>query len=520
MIDLKTFDLRNMWTLQSGEMAVRPGLREMFTTSTASQDDVFPLECFSVKNVFSDGIRHYVLADNKSQGYISLIVYDEEFLVQDEIRLLDSGTYVSRMDHALVNGEMIISGPELPTLWGYNGSGIRLAEKRESINPGFVEFDIPSGLCTSWAGRCVIAKGEALFISDPLAPQTYTAVGIIPMPGHVYSLHTTEAGALVVVTTNGTYGLNPDAAAQGQGIVNVMQQLSDYSADDYNQTTIDGNMIWGLTRRGVVAVNSQSGQEISLSDGVQDRVWSEMIDYPDYRSGAIYSTSHGIVVAIGSLTDYPLLGVGHEKTEVCGGFWIVDGSRGIKTWWTTPAYQLFSGTLFEREGDDMFAFQRRLPAQNPGPAVPAGTRMCVSKPYGNGVETIVYPPASVAPDENFEVSAVAVGRLVYEPQASPTVRFIHTVSDNAGFNIHAAVEGTKGQGPKSIRISGETPLFDDPGTIIDPLNKLFKMPVMTGLRFGFAKRTRDVVPEVEFRGSRSRVGLLDVELKGIGKDRP
>ena len=64
------------------------------------------------------------------------------------------------------------------------------------------------------------------------------------------------------------------------------------------------------------------------------------------------------------------------------------------------------------------------------------------------------------------------------------------------------------------------PLFDDPNTLLATSQKMFKMPVMTGLRFGFAQRTRDVVPEIEFIGSRSRIGLLDVELKGIGKDRP
>ena len=518
MINLKTFDLRDVWTLQSGEMAVRPGLRELFSTTT---DNVFPLECFSVKNVFSDGIRHYVLADNETQGYISLIVYDEEFVIQDELKLLDSGTYVSRMDYALVNGEMIISGPELPTIWGYNGSGITLAVKQPSINPGLTEIDIPNGLCTDWAGRSVIAKGEALFVSDPLAPRTYTADGIIPMPGHIYGLHTTEAGALVVVTTNGTYGLNPDAAAQGQGIVNVMQQLSDYSADDYNQTTTDGNAVWGLTRRGVLPVNASGAKELALSDGVQDRVWSEMIDYPDYRSGCIYSTSHGILVTIGSLTDYPTLGPGMENPEKSGGFWIVDGDRGIKTWWTSIAYQLFAGTLFEREGDDLFVFQRRLPAFNLGVPFPAETRTCFSKPYGNDVEKIIFPPAAGVPDKEVEVSSVTVGRVIYEPQASPTVRYLHTVSDNTGFDIHAAVEGNKApSGAKSIRTLSTMPLFDDPNTLLATSQKMFKMPVMTGLRFGFAQRTRDVVPEVEFIGSRSRIGLLDVELKGIGKDRP
>ena len=518
MINLKTFDLRDVWTLQSGEMAVRPGLRELFSTTT---DNVSPLECFSVKNVFSDGIRHYVLADNETQGYISLIVYDEEFIIQDELKLLDSGAYVSRMDYALVNGEMIISGPELPTIWGYNGSGIRLAVKQPSINPSLTEIDIPNGLCTDWAGRAVIARGEALFISDPLAPQTYTADGIIPMPGHVYGLHTTEAGALVVVTTSGTYGLNPDAAAQGQGIVNVMQQLSDYSADDYNQTTTNGNAVWGLSRRGVSAVNVPSSSEIPLSDGVQDRVWSEMIDYPDYRSGSIYSTSHGIVVAIGALTDYPTVGADHEIPKKSGGFWIVDGDRGIKTWWTSIAYQLFAGALFEREGDDMFVFQRRLPAQNIGAAIPAETRTCVSKPYGNDVEKIIYPPLTGFPDKSYEVSSVTVGRVIYEPQASPTVRYLHTVSDNTGFIVNSAVEGNKAPGGyKEIRTLVTMPLFDDPDTLLGTSEKKFKMPIMTGLRFGFAQRTRDVVPEVQFFGSRSRIGLMDVQLKGIGKDRP
>ena len=155
-----------MWTNHAGELSTRPGMDELCQLGDGARR--IPRGGLSVKAQFVDSNQHYILMGRTVSGneVLQMHVIEENLspTLRKQVLNLGPDIPVRAMTGAVVNGELIISGPDLPTLWGYTGSGIVIAKKELSVNPALQTLDIPHGICVAWATRCVIAQGEALFI--------------------------------------------------------------------------------------------------------------------------------------------------------------------------------------------------------------------------------------------------------------------------------------------------------------------------------------------------------------------
>jgi hypothetical protein len=300
-VDTGNFDLRDIEMNQSGELSVRHGAWKMQKiispqSSALTANSFNGRRALSVKSQFVDDIQVYVVGSSEFNGNLWLQVLDETLDYRNRKQIINLGKArdIRALTHAVVNGQLIVSGPDMPTLWGYTGSGLIFADKQESISVTTETLSMPNGICTSWVGRCVIAKGEALFISDPLAPRTYSAGGIVTLPGVCYGLHVSPEGSLIAVTANGVYSLSSQAAAQGIPIVGSLQKLSNYRASDYNCSALTPNGLYGLTERGVARIDMDGSKDITLSDGSYTRALTDMISFPNYRVGEMFETQIGL----------------------------------------------------------------------------------------------------------------------------------------------------------------------------------------------------------------------------------
>ena len=522
-ISTANWNKRNMWINQSEELTTRPG-QDLICSFTAfpAPYQMYPRGSFTAKSQFADSVQHYVLmgAGSPASRTLEMYVMDENLPDTQRKQVLPLGADrpIRAMTGAVVNGEVIISGPDIPTLWGYSGSGIVVATSELSVNPSIQTLSMPRGICVSWADRCVIAQGEALFISDPYAPRTYTADGFLALPGVVYGLHVTDTGDLVAVTSEGVYSMNSQSVAQGAGIVGSVNKISNYKANDYRQSAMTPFGLYGLTKRGYKRIDVETSDEVPLSDRRFVRSLSDMISFPDYRSGQIFETDTGMAIAIGSIDK-------NANDTFEGGVCMVDLYEDLKSWWTPFWMKSLEGVLTSREGETLFLF-RACNESGVAPApVTVGDMASVMK-FHLDRDTIVgdnYPVAD-GYKADFTYSGSIAGLVPYNPEVQPVVRAIFMKADNGGKLVKVAVRGEyqKQDGTLQEIVTEANGVVMDGVTVWGPVNNPDKLKTveLEGNRFQFAKRTDDISVEVQAAGGRVRIGGVSFATRGYGQRRP
>ena len=388
VFNTKDWDLRDVWTLPSGELCVRPSCAELTSGTTAA------VAAFSVRDPKTQEVWHYFVDSG------NLLVKDENFTTVQSKPLGTSQT-PRIVTWAVLDDELVIASPDFPTQWGLVGNGVIQAEKVDSVNPGRTAINVPKGICVSWAGRVVISDGEGVYFSDALAPRTFVAENIINPPGGVvYGMHVNAGGALILVTTDGVWALPEDAAAAGQIVLGVWSKLTDYQAFNYGLSTTSHGMVFGLTAGGFRRIDREGSDENTLSEQVMSRTTTPRIHFSDYRSvGRAYPGQAGpIITAPGTLMH------------------MVDLDGKMRSWWTLP-YAVV-GVLQDQDGTEMYATAAKV-------LRPEGFEAANDSPFG-----------------------VMAGRINMPPEASPVIREVEFMSDTED-TFYVTLKGTSKSGSSS-----------------------------------------------------------------------
>lgn len=464
-IQTKDWDLRNAWPLATGEIAVREQLATIQSIGTEG------LAAFTVKNQRTNVVWHYVL------GTTTLSVYDENIVQVFSIThgvSLPSGKIP--LTYAVVEDEIVISSPYLPTYWGIVGSGLIVSTKVTSVNPNTTAINIPRGLCVSWGGRVVMSDGASLYFSDALYPRTFVAENIVDPPGGViYGLHVNAGGALIVVTSTGVYGLAEDASVSGQIVLGVFSKLTDYSAIDYLTSACTHGRVYGLTKKGYRLIDDAGSNETLLSENVMARINIPRIAFEDYRIGTILGGDHGPIVSIG------------------GYLHMTDLATKTESWWTSydstsgnTKRFIVNGLLYDNSGEEMYV----APGQ-------------VYMLYGNRDDLV---------GANEKDIGVVAGRIVAPPNTSPVIRWIQFETDSEE-DVEVFIRTT-------TKTNHVTPIAPVIGTAVWDSGFYAEVPLRSR-QMDFAIRGTELAMELRTYEYPSRIPqVVDVTFKGPGKSRP
>jgi len=347
---MTTFDVtgwakRNVWTTGDGSLCVRPGFRRIATPSGGRRW----VGGFSVQNPWTLEVWHYI-ADVSTAGYDLVVrVFDDDFV---EWQALQTGVDVvpRGFSYGVVEGEIVIGSPDMPTLWGFVGGPLTIATKVASDNPGTTAIDVPRGIVCSVLNRIVIADGASLYISDPVAitggsPRTFVAQNQNQRPGTIFGLHEGAGGNLVVVTSAGVYSLDPSAfAVQIVGSNGtdwrLVNRTESYSYD--SSSNVKGR-IYALTKRGFTLADVEGGDEVGLDEPAVPIYGLSRIAAADWRSSRMYAGDDGPIVAddgIASGTAGPAM---HFVSDEVRSWWIAGQSSNV----------IARGVLRDVEGDPM-----------------------------------------------------------------------------------------------------------------------------------------------------------------------
>lgn len=312
----------NVYPLQSGELAARPGLRRVQDPDTGRKF----VGGFSVLNPYTSEVWHYLFdVISATTTSLRLRIVDEDFVTWQEF-LLGVNVDPRVITHAVVEGELVITSPDFDTLWGLVGSGITYAKKVASDNPATTAIDVPRGICTSWCNRVVIANGASLFISDPVSAtggstRTYVGQNQNQRPAPVFGLHEGAGGQLIVLTSRGVYGL--DASAAAVGIVGSngtdWRLLNHHETYTYQSSAVIRGRCFALSKAGYLLVDIENDKEEALDDLMMPRAYGPRIASNDYRAARMLAGDEGPYVAYGDALSAHAL------------------ADGIRSWWTTSA---------------------------------------------------------------------------------------------------------------------------------------------------------------------------------------
>ena len=324
-LDLTDWAKRNIWRTSDGQMCVRPGLRRLAAAGGGRRF----VGGFTVQNPWTLEVWHYV-ADVSTAGLDLVVrVLDEDFVewqsIQTGVDVVPRG-----FSYGVVEGEIMIGSPDMPTLWGFVGGALTLAVKVASDNPGTTAINVPRGIVCSVLNRIVIADGAAIFVSDPVAvtggsPRTFVAQNQNQRPGVVFGLHEGAGDSLVAVTSAGVYAL--DSSAFAVQIVGsngtpwrLVNRAESYSYD--SSCNVKGR-VYALTKRGYRLVDTEGGDDVVLDEPSMVLPDFVRIANPDWRSARMYAGEFGPLVAedVAAGASGPVLHV-------------VDATTGLRSWWS------------------------------------------------------------------------------------------------------------------------------------------------------------------------------------------
>lgn len=351
-VDASTWAKANLWTLPSGELCVRPGLRQLY--AAASLREI--VGGFSVVNSYTPEVWHYVFDVSSIPSAVGgldlrLRILDEDFQTFQEMAI--NADRVPRViTHAIAEGMGLICSPDFPTIFFVVGSGARFADAVDSTNTATTAIAVPRGICTSWCNRVVICNGRSMFVSDPVAAtggdvRTFVAENQNQRPGFIYGVHEGRDGDLVVVTSEGTYALAADAAATGIVGSNgsVWRSVNHTVATSYASSCTVRGRVYGLTRNGWAAIDTETDDEVRLTEPAMPRATFARVSLEDYRTARMFGTDEGPLVAVDGLLS--------EGGELYGAMHRTDLGRGISSWWWSPVAMKVRGVLRELDGTQM-----------------------------------------------------------------------------------------------------------------------------------------------------------------------
>ena len=397
----------NIYPLQSGEYAARPGLRRIHTPDAGRKF----VGGFSVMNSYTGEVWHYLFdVVSASTSGLRLRIVDDDFVTWQEF-LLGVNVDPRAITHAIVEGEIIISSPDFDTLWGLIGSGIIYAKKVASDNPATTAIDIPRGICTSWCNRVVIANGASLFFSDPISAtggstRTFVGQSQNQRPAPIFGVHEGANGMLVVLTSRGAYGLDSSAAAVGIVGSNgtPWQILNHHETYTYESSAVIRGRCYALSRAGYLLVDIENDKEEALDDVMAPRAYGPRISCGDYRSAKLLAGDEGPYVSYGDALSAHAL------------------ADGLRSWWTCSYNSSFRvrATLRTPDGGEM------LLAED-------GVYLLGGNVDGG---QLLSSEAATQP------KAVMSGIVDMDPAANPTVREItYGAAVGGAGSIYAAVRG-------------------------------------------------------------------------------
>ncbi len=426
-VDMRAWAKKDLWPLASGELAVRPGLHKVLAPDSGR------IFCggFSVLNPFTGECWSYVFDCTSSVSVnrdLRLRVYDEDFAIFQTLSLgVNANPRV--ITHAVVEGQILICSPDIPTLWGLVGSMVILAVKVASDNPSTTALDIPRGIVCAFCNRFVIADGPSLFFSDPLAAtggdgRTFVAQNQNQRPAPVFGLHEGAGGQLVVLTQRGVYGL--DASASAVGIVGsngtdwrVLNHTETYS---FGSSAAVNGRVFALTRTGYQLVDVEGDAVEGLNDPMVPRTYGPRIASDDWREGLMFASSDGPVVGARDAVS------------------MHDLAAKVRSWWTRPASDgafAVRGVLQTADGTDLLMSQDGI-----------------FEMAGNfDANDMTLTPAASQP------KGVLCGRILTPPGDNPRVRDIRALASLGG-------EGTVYISPRGDPMTPETPPADARGLVI------------------------------------------------------
>lgn len=417
-IDCRAWSKRNLWRRANGDLCVRPGLRRL-ATPTAGRRWVGG---FSLKNPWTLETWHYI-ADVDDDGRNLIVrILDEDFV---EFQAFDTGVdAIPRgFSHAVVEGMLLICSPDMPTLFGIVGSGIGLANKVDSDNPSTTAIAVPRGIVTVWCNRAVICDGASMFVTDPVAVtggdlRTFVAQNQNQRPGVVFGVHEGAGGMLVVVTSEGTYGIDSSAVAvQIVGSNNTeWRMLNHAAAFTYDSSCVVRGRVYALTARGYTLVDVENDREELLDEPMYPRRFGARIASLDWRTARMLPGDDGPMVADGArlsvqdvASPYPL-----------------------RAWWTcaVPASWVPRGILRDVDGGMMLLAEDGVYA------------------VGGNVDG----DAALSSAASTQPTGILCGVIPSTPQQSPVERVVEVAAAVGGLPLGV-----------SISVRGDATTLDDGG---------------------------------------------------------
>tara|TARA_R110000824_G_scaffold44207_13_gene128759 strand:- start:85 stop:1611 length:1527 start_codon:yes stop_codon:yes gene_type:complete len=493
MIDISFWDKRNIWTDQAGEMVVREGMQHTINAYDIGFSEIFG--GFSVENPRTSDQLHYIMgADDNKDSYIIMCNEEYRILTKKFIgkRLRPSGPFQGGV---LSNGQLLMGAPGMPMFWGYVGNGFKIAQRTNSaLDVDFTTQSINDGLVVSWQNRIVLGVRDALYFSDLGSPRAFLAGNTVSAPGFIYYLKVSQAGMLIMGTTEGVYQIAADTAYSGEIVQPTFQKISRYPINGFFKCASTTKGPVALSKDGIVSVGSYEAAELDLGDQRIPRTVASPIHFEDYKAGKIFAGREGPIISMAAEQDF----------DNATYFMLrIDEARQLYSWCEAADQDGMKqsvdikGILQDSDGTEYML-----------------TNDGIFKFYGN-VDTVGDDPIG-----RFVVGSVS-GSVPADPQMNPVVRSITTVSDNVGTLQIASIQGVQ-KSASPHKKTAAIPVCDvtEWYPAVDPANLKYYTRRLQSVRHLFSVRTNDLGMEVAVEGSGFRIGLVSFTSKGPGQFRP
>lgn len=337
-LDVSEWSALNIWREADGDVCVRPGLRSIASTT----DTV--LGAFSIQLDTTGETFHFAAVSDGSSVFLK--IYDESFTLFQNFTWSTVQVDVPSLTYGIVQGQMLICCPTLPTLFCMAGSGVCLATSVDSDNPSTTALtDVPRGIATSICNRIVIADERTIYVSDPIGldggdVRTFVGANVNQRPGQIYGLHET-VGMLVAVTSVGTFGLDVDAfAVQVVGMNGTgWRLLSHIAAFSHQSSCVWRGRVLAMTRDGYTYADTAASDEVSLADPTMPRARGPQIVMPDFRLCRMYASEDGPVIGCPEMRAF-------HRSDLEGG---------VHSWWRdwTSTLGDVRGVMTAKSGDSL-----------------------------------------------------------------------------------------------------------------------------------------------------------------------
>ena len=224
MIDISSWDKRNIWVDQAGELVVREGMQHTLFSYELGFDEI--LGGFSVENPRTGDQLHYILGIEGDETYIIMCSEEYYILAKKSVgkRMRPHGPFQGGV---LSNGQLLMGAPGMPMFWGYVGNDFKVAQRTNSgLDVDFTTQSINDGLVVSWQNRIVLGVRDVLYFSDSGSPRSFIGPNTVSTPGLVYFLEVSASGMLFMGTTEGVYQVSADTVYSGEVVQPTFQKVS------------------------------------------------------------------------------------------------------------------------------------------------------------------------------------------------------------------------------------------------------------------------------------------------------